>query len=114
MNATLRDKDYLEHILDAIARIRRYLASKEESEFMTDALIQDAVIRNLEVIGEAVTKLSAELKEKHSDIPWSDIAGMRNRLIHGYISVNLLIVWDTAVKVLPGFAARAEEIQRGM
>lgn len=112
MSNALRDQDYLEHIQDAIGKIRRFLSGKSEAEFMADDLIQDAVIRNLEIIGEAVTKLSAKLKSSHDEIPWGEIAGMRNRLIHGYISVNLQIVWDTIEKVLPDFMAEVERIQR--
>jgi uncharacterized protein with HEPN domain len=112
MSKELRDQDYLEHIQDAITKIRRYVASKNEAGFMADDLVQDGVIRNLEIIGEAVTKLSPELKAAHSDVPWGEISGMRNRLIHGYISVNLQIVWDTVEKVLPEFLARVEGIQK--
>ncbi len=65
MSNALRDQDYLEHIQDAIGKIRRFLSGKSEAEFMADDLIQDAVIRNLEIIGEAVTKLSAKLKSSH-------------------------------------------------
>jgi len=111
MSTELRDHDYLEHIQEAIAKIRRFIAGKNEAGFMGDDLIQDAVIRNLEIIGEAVTKLSPELKAAHSDIPWGEISGMRNRLIHGYVSVNLQIVWDTVEKVLPDFLAKVTSIR---
>lgn len=112
MSKELRDQDYLEHIQGAIAKIRRYIAGKNEAGFMADDLVQDSVIRNLEIIGEAVTKLSTELKAAHGDVPWGEISGMRNRLIHGYISVNLQIVWDTVEKVLPGFLVQVESIQK--
>ena len=81
---------------------------------MSDELLHDGVIRNLEIIGEAVTKLSPELKLAHNDLPWHEISGMRNRLIHGYMDVNLEIVWDTVGKVLPGFMARIQEIQKSL
>jgi len=112
VNTHLRDADYLEHIQDAIARITRYTAGKNESGFIADELVQDGVIRNLEIIGEAVAKLSSELKAEHADVPWSDISGMRNRLIHGYVTVNLEIVWSTVEKVLPDFRTRVGDIQR--
>ena len=79
------------------------MTDKTEAEFMASELVQDGVIRNLEIIGEAVSKLSPELKARHADVPWREVSGMRNRLIHGYMSVNLNIVWDTVVKVLPEF-----------
>lgn len=80
MSKELRDQDYLEHIQDAIGKIHRYVAGKSEADFMADDLVQDGVIRNLEIIGEAVTKLSPELKSSHDDVPWGEISGMRNRL----------------------------------
>lgn len=83
MTPALRDQEILGHIAAAATKLLRFTAGKSEAEFMADEVLQDAVIRNLEVIGEAVTKLSAELKVAHADEPWSDIAGMRNRLIHG-------------------------------
>lgn len=108
----MRDQDYLRHIEEAIGRIRRYLDGKTENDFMMDSLIQDAVIRNLEIIGEAVSKLEPDLKEQYKHVPWGEIAGMRNRLIHGYFAVNLRIVWDTIEKILPEFLARVEGIRR--
>lgn len=114
MSTPLRDADYLEHIQDAIARISKYTTNLNESGFIEDQLVQDGVIRNLEIIGEAVSKLSPELKTKHADVPWGDISGMRNRLIHGYVTVNLEIVWSTVEKVLPGFRLEVSEIQRAL
>lgn len=111
MNKSLREHDYLSHIEEAICRIQRYLEGKTEQDFLSDSLIQDAVIRNLEIIGEAVTKLGLDLKEQYKHVPWGEIAGMRNRLIHGYFAVNLRIVWDTVEKVLPGFLAKIHEIK---
>ena len=111
MNTASRDSEYLAHICAAIERIHRYLTGKSEVEFMADGLLQDGVMRNLEIIGEAVGKLSPGLKLRHEDIPWHEISGMRNRLIHGYMDVNLEIVWDTVEKILPDFLARIREIQ---
>jgi uncharacterized protein with HEPN domain len=114
MSKALRDADYLEHIRDAIARIDRYTAGKVEADFLDNELIQDGVIRNLEIIGEAVTKLSPELKARYAGVPWGEISGMRNRLIHGYISVNLEIVWSTVQKVVPDFLGKISDIQRDL
>lgn len=114
MSKALRDADYLEHIRDAIARIDRYTAGKVEADFLAAELIQDGVIRNLEVIGEAVTKLSPELKARFPDVSWGDISGMRNRLIHGYMSVNLEIVWSTVQKVVPDFLDKIRHIQQAL
>ena len=73
---------------------------------MVDRKTQDAVIRNLEIIGEAANKLSLELHASLPVIPWADIIGMRNRLIHGYLTVDLNIVWRKVHEVLPGFKAK--------
>lgn len=72
MSKALRDTDYLDHIRDAIARIQRYTAGKLEADFLGNELIQDGVIRNLEIIGEAVTKLSPELKARYGNVPWGE------------------------------------------
>lgn len=111
MNKQMRDLDYLEHIEEAIGKTFRYISGKNEADFLSNELIQDAVIRNLEIIGEAVTKLSSELKNQHTDIRWSEISGMRNRLIHGYAAVNHEIVWSTVQKILPDFQSRIKEIK---
>ena len=73
-------------------------------------MAQDAVIRNFEVIGEAVKNLSEELKALHADVPWRNIAAMRDKLIHHYFGVNLDVVWDTVVNVLPEFHERIRAI----
>jgi uncharacterized protein with HEPN domain len=112
MSAKRRDSDYLSHILDAIARIESYLAEKDEARFLEDSMLRDAVIRNLEIVGEAAAKLSAEFKTAHASVPWDDIVGMRNRLIHGYFSVDLRIVWDTVNLGLPKLREQLEAITK--
>ncbi len=81
---------------------------------MANDLVQNASIRNLEIIGEAVTKLSPALKGQHPDIPWSDISAIRNRLFHGYVTVNLDIVLTTVGKVLPVFFTQVKTILDGL
>jgi uncharacterized protein with HEPN domain len=107
-----RDGDYLQHVVDAGLKIARFIDSKSIDEFEVDELLQDGVIRNLEVIGEAVTKLSNDFKLLHSHIPWSAIAGMRNRLIHAYMTVNLELVWDTATTFVPDLLLQIQAIRR--
>lgn len=92
---------YLQHILDAIAKIETYLQGIDEETFYRQTLVQDGVIRQIEIIGEAVRHLSKQLRDKHPQIPWEDIAGMRDKLIHGYFGVDLQKVWDTAKEDIP-------------
>lgn len=91
---------YLRHIRDAIARIETYTAQGRKA-FFEDTMVQDAVIRNLEVIGEAVKDLPPELKRRHPEIPWRSITALRNVLIHEYFGVDLEIVWRIVQRRLP-------------
>ena len=105
-----RDGDYLRHILEAIDRIRKYTTGKNKDTFLSEPLLQDAVIRNVEVIGEAANRLSPEFIAKHSTIPWRDIAGKRHRLIHGYMTVNLQTVWNVVERELPGLEKQVRSV----
>ncbi len=87
------DELYLRHILEAVERVLEYTSSGRES-FRSDLKTQDAVIRNLQVIGEASKKISAEMRERNPQIPWRNMAGMRDRVVHDYFGVSLEIVWD--------------------
>ena len=95
------DKLYLSHILDAADRIEHYLADLELVAFLDDSLRQDGVIRQLAIIGEAVKRLSANLRSSATDVPWADIAGMRDRLVHDYMGVHLEAVWKTDTEDVP-------------
>lgn len=92
---------FLKHIIDAITRIREYTKSMSRDNFMKNHLVQDAVIRQIEIIGEATKRLSNEFKSRHSDVPWKDMAGMRDKLIHDYLGVDVAAVWDTVIEDIP-------------
>lgn len=96
-----RDSAYLEHMLEAIARIQRYVGRKGRAAFLASPLLQDAVIRNIEVIGEAAARVRPDYAAQHASIPWRDIVGMRHRLIHGYLKINLDTVWQAVRRDLP-------------
>jgi uncharacterized protein with HEPN domain len=105
------DHAYLSHIVDAIDKVAAYISVGEE-EFPENTMVQDAVIRNLEIIGEAVRHLSPALKASHQEIPWRRISGMRDKLIHQYFGVKLEVVWETAVTVLPDFRSRISNLAK--
>jgi uncharacterized protein with HEPN domain len=105
MNKALRVPDYLEHILVAIERIERHTANVDELGFLKSELIQDAVIRNIEIIGEAannIQRVDAAFAAANAEIPWQVMYAMRNRLSHGSDKVDFEMVWKTICNDLPG------------
>ena len=90
-----RDSESILDILESAQMIRRYVAGITRQDFLRETQVQDSVIRRLEIIGEAAGRISPEFREAHPEIQWSEIRGMRNRMIHGYDDVNMDIVWDT-------------------
>jgi uncharacterized protein with HEPN domain len=96
-----KDKAYLKHILDAITDIEKFVEGITQEEFYKNKEKQYAVLRALEIVGEATRNLSKELKATYREIPWRDIAGMRNKLIHEYFGVKLELVWETVKDKLP-------------
>ncbi len=104
------DLVYLQHVLDAIAKIELYLDDIDQESFVAQSLIQDGVIRQLEIIGEAIKQVSAPIRESHPEIPWKDFAGMRDKLIHQYFGVDLEQVWLTASGELTQLKRQIREI----
>lgn len=94
------DATYVRHILEAIRRIRTYTA-EGESQFMADTRTQDAVLRNLQILGEAAKKVSPKMLGEHPEVPWRSMAGLRDRVVHDYFGVSLTIVWDVVENHLP-------------
>lgn len=109
----LRIPDYLGHILEAIERIHLYIEDMSEVAFLEDRKTQDAVIRNFEIIGEAahnIERYHAQFTADHSDVPWSVVYTMRNRVSHGYFQVDLEIVWKTIHTDLPELHAQISKL----
>ena len=101
---------YLDDILEAIARIQGYTSSMDYETFSRDTKTQDAVVRNLEIIGEAATRLPESIKQAAYEIEWRKIVGLRNILTHEYFGVSLPIIWDVTVNKLKALERVCEEI----
>lgn len=113
-----RAQDYLEHILNALERIQRYTAGKSSEDFIADTLLQDAVLRNLGIVGEAAHRLlddALDYAAMHPEIPLAKIYGTRNRITHAYEDVDMAIVWNLVLfdvpELLPKIAAALEEFK---
>ena len=102
MRETIRDKSRLEHILESIDYILEFTKGSTFDGFVKNKMLQFAVVKNLEIIGEASYKLTNDFKSNHPEIEWKNIISMRHILVHGYYDTDEMIVWDT-VKNLPVF-----------
>lgn len=104
------DEGYLKDMLEGTTRISDYCKGLSFEQFLKDIKTQDAVVRNIEIIGEAVKNISEGLKTKHTEIPWKSIAGMRDRLIHAYFGVNWDVVWNVVMNDIPDLAREIKKI----
>ncbi len=95
------DKVFVQHIMDSILAIEEFIKGVSKEEFRNNRMLYDAVIREFEIIGEAGKNISEQLKGKYLDIPWKQITGMRNKLIHDYFGIDLNVIWDTALSEIP-------------
>ncbi len=106
------DREFLSDILEAIHRIRAYTAGMTFEAFLKDTKTQDAVIRNLEIIGEATKRLSDEVRQRYPAVPWRSMAAVRDRLIHDYFGISLDVVWEIVSVELGEVALQVEGILR--
>lgn len=105
------DLIYLEHILDSIAAIEDFTSGGKDA-FFNSRLIRDAVVRNLEIIGEATKQVTRATREAHRDVPWREMAGLRDVLIHDYFGVDIGIVWNVVARELPTLKNMIKEMVR--
>ena len=106
----LGDQIRLQHTIDAIAEIRSFIEGLDFEGFSKSSLIKSACIRQLEIIGEACNRISEELKNENPDVPWRQVVGLRNVLIHQYFGVDEQIIWDVIQKEMLMLESRAKEI----
>lgn len=104
------DLIYIYHIRDSINKILEYTLGTDVNSFSLNSMMQDAIIRQIEIIGEASSKLSKTFRDSNSQIPWKNIIGMRNKLIHDYFGVDVMAIWETVVNDIPSLKKNIEEI----
>lgn len=104
------DQVYLAHIKDALQQISTYTDGMDTNAFLANRMVQDAVIRQFEIVGEATKKLSESFRERFPFIPWKDLAGFRDKLIHQYFGVDLATVWQSVVDDVPALLNELEKI----
>ena len=100
MREQRRDKERLEHILSAIERVRRYTQGKTYEDLVADDMMYYAVVKNIEIIGEAANMITSEFQDTHPNTPWKKVKGMRNYIVHEYFQVDDIVVWEVATKDL--------------
>lgn len=109
-----KDRVFLNHIVESSENIIEFIEDINRETFENSRLLQSAVIRELTVIGEATKNLSTDLRDTFINIPWKQIAGMKDKLMHGYFSIDLMTVWNTASKDVPNLKKEIKEILKSM
>ncbi len=107
-------KIFLIHILDSINLIEEYIKGKSKSDFLKSKQLQDSVIRRIEIIGEAIKNIPNDIKNNYNQIPWKEITGMRDILIHQYFGVDLGLTWQVIDKDLPKLKRQILDIRKKM
>jgi uncharacterized protein with HEPN domain len=112
MSKGRRDADYLDDMKHGIKKILAHLEGLTRDEFMENEWVQDATVRNIEIIGEAAKQLSEQTRALHAEVQWTQLIGMRDRLAHGYFAINLDVVWNTVQEDLPHLLSHVEALQQ--
>jgi len=105
---------FLDHILECIDLIENYSEGIAEAEFMKSVSLQDMIIRRIEIIGEAVKNLPDDIKKEHPEIPWRDIAGLRDIVVHQYFGLDLELIWDVVTRDIPNLKPKILKVQNEM
>ena len=100
MRELIRDRERLSHMLVAIERIERYTSGKSYEDFVADDMMYYAVVKNIEIIGEAANMLTSEFQNAHPETPWKQVKGMRNYIVHEYFQIDDIVVWDVVTNNL--------------
>ena len=111
MREQIKDKEHLNHIIESIDNIFEFTTDLTFSDFDNDKMLKFAVIKNLEIIGEACNLLTKEIKENYSDIEWQAIIGLRHVLVHGYYQISNTIIWNTITEDLLPFKTKIKKIR---
>lgn len=109
MREQLRDRERLEHILAAINRVSRYTKDKSYEDLLSDDMMYYAVVKNIEIMGEAANMLTQEFQTAHPDTPWKMVRGMRNYIVHEYFQIDSAVVWDVVKRELPTLRQQIEK-----
>ncbi|MEW6750071.1 MAG: DUF86 domain-containing protein [Candidatus Latescibacterota bacterium] len=104
------DAELIQDMLQAAQRAMDYCRGMDYPLFLGDTRTQDAVVRNIQILGEAAKNTSEALRLQYDQVPWRSIAGMRDRLVHGYFGVNLEIVWNVVTRALPDLEVRLRQV----
>lgn len=104
------DRIRLQHMIDAGREAMEFASGRTRSDLNTNRMLVLSLVKSVEILGEAASKVSADLRQDYPDLPWREMVTMRNRLIHGYFDINLDIVWQTVVTELPPLIAALESV----